>query len=659
MIMRYLPLILLGAALSARASAQQAVEPAAAVADRLVSISSMVTGDGPFWSGDGSRVLYLSSRGGPSLWSVPARGGTAALVARGVSGQLVRLAPRGDQLAFLSEQGGHPEIWVQRIAPLGARPAESPARRLTNLGARINALSWSPDGATIAFSALRYGQFDLWTVAVATGRVTRLTSDPRYETYPVWTPDGGSILYVRSDDRWADHEVMLLPAGGGAARVVASDRDLFDYGTIGTRARFGYPVVSPDGAWVLFRSHRSGWLNYWMAPLAGGEPRRLAPEEADQSDAVWAPDGSRVAFVANRNGTQDLRLVAAAGGEPRPVMALERGVVGSVAWSPDGRELAYTLGSPTSPQDLYVAAAAGGTARRLTASIDPAVAARLLTPEKVTYPSDGFTIAAYLYRSRAGGGRRPGVLLIHGGPTGQFSDTYLPQAQFLASQGYVVLAPNIRGSSGYGKPFEDANNPCWTHCDLRDVVAGVEFLKTLPEVDPSRMGITGNSYGGIMSMGAVAHAPDVFQASVPQSGYADWISFQDYNAELQHTKLLAYEWGPYPDSAAVYRRNSSIYSAHRVTAPVFALHGEGRTPSWRPGVLPIPASLEFVHALERLNKVVRYKVYPGESYYVGGSRNARQVMLDMLEFFDQYLRDGVVRPPSEVVTSRATPEQKR
>jgi dipeptidyl aminopeptidase/acylaminoacyl peptidase len=552
---------------------------------------------------------------------------------------LVRLSPAGDRLAFLSDQGGNPEIWLWDLAA-------GTERRLTDLGARINALSWSPDGQAIAFSALRYGQFDLWRVEVATGRVTRLTDDPRYETYPAWTPDGTSLVYVRSDDRWADHEILALPAAGGAPRVVATDRDLFDYGTIGTRARFGYPLISPDGRRVLFRSHRSGWLNYWVTGIDGAGLRPVAPESADQSDARWAPDGRSVAFVSNRNGTMDLRIVPSGGGPVRIAFPVTHGVVGAPEWSPDGTRIAFTFATSTRPADLYLIDAAGGAPRRLTASIPEPIERSLVMPEKVVFRSDEFTIPAYLFKpaSIPPGERLPGVLYIHGGPTGQFADTYLPQAQFLAQMGYVVLAPNIRGSSGYGKAFEDANNPCWTHCDLRDVLQGVAYLTTLPYVDGSRMGITGISYGGIMSMGAVAHAPGVFQAAVPQSGYANWISFQDYNTELQHTKLNAYEWGPYPDSAHVYRRNSAIFSADRVTTPTFVLHGDGVTQRWRPGVLPIPASLEFVHALDRRNKPVRYKVYPGETYYVSGRENSRQVLLDLLEWFDRYLKDGVSGP---------------
>ncbi|MCC7131678.1 MAG: S9 family peptidase [Gemmatimonadales bacterium] len=609
------------------------------VAERIVSVGSIVSGEGPIWSADGRSVYFASSQGGSALWSVPAAGGPAVRLTRDIATGLVRLSPAGDRLAFLSDKSGNPEIWLWDLAA-GAE------RRLTDLGARINAFSWSPDGRTLAVSALRFGQFDLWRVDVESGKVIRLTDDPRYETYPAWTPDGATLLYIRSDDRWADHEILALPAGGGTSRVVATDRDLFDYGTIGTRARFGYPLVSPDGKAVLFRSHRSGWLNYWVVGIDGSGVRALAAEAADQSDARWSPDGKSVAFVSNRNGAMDLRVVAAGGGAARVVVPVTVGVVSSPEWSPEGGRIAYTFGTPTRPADLFVVDVATGATRQLTSSIAESVQRTLIEPEKVSYRSDEFTIPAYLFKPPAAraGERFPGILYIHGGPTGQFSDAWLSQAQFLARMGYVVLAPNIRGSSGYGKAFEDANNPCWTHCDLRDVLQGVAFLKTLPMVDGAKMGITGISYGGIMSMGAIAHAPGVFQAAVPQSGYANWISFQDYNTEIQHAKLNAYEWGPYPDSAHVYRRNSAIFSAEKVATPAFVLHGDGVTQSWRPGVYPITASLEFVHALDRYNKPVKYKVYPGETYYVNGRENSRQVLLDMLEWFDRYLKDGVTGP---------------
>ncbi len=213
----------------------------------------------------------------------------------------------------------------------------------------------------------------------------------------------------------------------------------------------------------------------------------------------------------------------------------------------------------------------------------------------------------------------------------------------------MVLAPNIRGSSGYGKAFEDANNGCWGHCDLQDVVSGVNYLKTLPYVDAHKMGITGTSYGGCMAMSAVAFAPSLFQAAIPMSGYGDWVSFMTYNTELRHTKLLEYELGPYPQKASVYRYVSPIYSVAGVTTPVLLIQGGGPTTSWRPGEDAPPASLEFARALEEAYKVYGYKIYTNNTepshygpYYVTGNKNTADMAVDMLEFFDQYLKDGLV-----------------
>ena len=242
---------------------------------------------------------------------------------------------------------------------------------------------------------------------------------------------------------------------------------------------------------------------------------------------------------------------------------------------------------------------------------------------------------------------------IHGGPTGQWVDSYQPQVQYFANRGYAVLMPNIRGSAGYGRAFEDANNGCWGHCDLKDVLAGVEFLKRQPYVDAEKMGIHGVSYGGCMSMSAVANAPGVFQAAIPESGYGDWIRFLEFNNEMQHNQLLAYEFGPWPDSAAVYRRNSPIYNVARVTTPTFLIHGEGVTASWRPAELPVPASIDFARALDAHYKVFRYKAYPGETYYITGRDNIRQKLNDMLAFWDQYLKDGVRTAPSAATSTTA------
>ncbi|MEO5814543.1 MAG: S9 family peptidase [Gemmatimonadaceae bacterium] len=637
--------------LDARTTQLRQDDPAPLTADQVLSITSVIAGrDAPTWHPDGSRIAFLGSFGGPmGLWEVSATGGMPRQLIEDVSlggvgstaSQNPLWSPTGDYVAYVSSKGGAPEIWLWS-------PREGQNRPLTALGGRINSMNWSPDGRRIAFAADRYGSEDIYVVAVPTGEVTRLTSHPDYEVFPTWTPDGRYVVFDRLDDKWLNHDVLAIPADGSAPpRLVVREPNFFDYrgGTA-----FGYAEVSKDGRLVLFRSQRSGWLNYWTVPFDGGTPRPVFAEKAEQSEASWSPDGKSVAYISNHNGTNSLQLASLAGGAPRALVAPSEGVVSKVAWSTDGTRISYSFGTTTAPADLFVVDVASGVSKQLTTSMPTGLRNdQLVTPRKITYPSaDGFTISAYLYEPRGlkPGEKAPGIVWVHGGPTGQYSDTYQAQVQFFAQRGYAIILPNIRGSSGYGRAFEDANNDCWGRCDLKDVVAAADYLKQQPFVNAAKLGIHGISYGGCMTMSAIVNAPGVFQAAIPESGYGDWVKFHEWNDELQHTKLLAYEFGPFPDSIAVYKRNSPIYNVKRVTTPTFLVHGEGAKADWRPGQQPVPASLDFARALDAEYKIFRYKAYPGETYYVTSRANVRTKLGDMLAFWDQFLKDRVTDAPS-------------
>jgi len=635
-------------------TAAQGFEPIAA--EDLLTMQSAVGGSrSPQWSPDGSRISFISEG---RLVAISPHGGGAALLTEDVSlsgvGSLgapqPTWSPDGRWISYTSDKGGSPDIWLWSAE-------DGRDIRLTNLSARATGLSWSPDGRSIAFAGDRFGSMDIYLVSVPEGDVVRLTDEPLYEGYPSWTPDGKKIFYVRMDEAWIDHDVLEIAPDGRGSRLVVSDTDFFDY-----RAglAFGAVAVSPDGEQVLFRSKRSGWLNYWVVPLDGGEPRQIAPANYDQEDARWSPDGSAILYSENRNGTHSLRIVPTDGGTPRVLVDPGFGAARRAEWSPDGESVSYTLETPTRPADLHVVTVNTGESRRLTASLPVGLEDRLDAPEKVTYQSsDGLTIQAYLYRPMglAPGERAPGVMWIHGGPTSQFDDQFRrhQQAHYFAQRGYALLLPNIRGSSGYGLKFEDLNNGCWGHCDLADVLAGVDYLKSLSFVDIDKIGVTGTSYGGIMTMSAVAFAPGVFQAAISLSGYGDMTDFHSSVHELQHIKLVEYELGPYPENEEVYLKSSPILKAHQVTTPTFVIQGEGVAADWRLPERKPHSALEFAHKLDQQYKIVRYKVYPNEGYYVNGRQNTIDKLHDMENFFDEFLRTDIRQPQpqaTEVSTGR-------
>ena len=172
----------------------------------------------------------------------------------------------------------------------------------------------------------------------------------------------------------------------------------------------------------------------------------------------------------------------------------------------------------------------------------------------------------------------------------------------------MVLLPNVRGSSGYGKAFEELNDRDWGGGDLKDAIAGAEFLKGLGYVDTDAIGITGTSYGAILSMCAVTFAPGVFQAAVPMSGYSDWPRLR-HVLELRHMKLLEHEFGPYDGNEDVWYRSSPFYRVKDATTPTFVLHGEGRE-DWP------ETSQDFAVEMKRQYKTCDYKVYPNDGFYV-------------------------------------------
>lgn len=623
--------------------------------DEILSVSSKVGGETPRWLPDGSGVMFSSGMSGQKgLWTVdadvstPQQLRTSGVADREAGVQLLTedlgnaghflakqhptWSPDGDYLAYVRSpkdpNNQSQELWLWSSET-------KKHTQLTKLSGRINSFSWSPDGRSIAFAGDRYGAYDIWTVSTEDSTVSRLTDGARYEVFPRWTPGGESLLYVRLSEDWTAHTIYEIPATGGRSQRIVQDTGFFDYEAGG---EFGYPRPSPDGEQILFRSWRSGWLNYWVVPRDGGKPRPVAQAKAEQSHARWSPDGNQIAFVQNHNGTKQLRVVSASGGETRVLVDPDMGVVGNPEWSPSGDRISYTFETPVQVTDLYVVDVESGDTQQLTTSMPGKdIQDELVRPEKVSYESpDGFTIHGYLYKPAQVNEDTgvPGIMWIHGGPTSQYQDSFQQHVQYILRQSYAVLMPNIRGSSGYGKKFADANNGCWGHCDLKDVLAGKEFLGSKSYVDSSSSGITGTSYGGCMSMSAIAFAPGAFQASVPMSGYGDWVHFMK-EGEMRHLKLLRHEFGDFEENRDVYRRNSPIYDVEDIRTPTLLLHGEG----YYPGSV---ASERFAEELQQHYKVYDYKTYPNENYYIYKRENRRQMLVDMRSFFDKYLKDDIV-----------------
>jgi dipeptidyl aminopeptidase/acylaminoacyl peptidase len=300
-------------------------------------------------------------------------------------------------------------------------------------------------------------------------------------------------------------------------------------------------------------------------------------------------------------------------------------------WSPAGDFITAAYENPGQPPDLYQIKLTGGQKKQLTFSNPPALRKlSLVVPEEIRYTSfDGLEIPALLYRPAKS--NQAGLVYPHGGPTDQYGYTWDIFAQYLVAKGYTFLAPNFRGSTGYGVAYEHANYNNWGLGDSQDVLFGADFLAGLPEIDRSRIGILGASYGGYMVACCLSRDEQHrFACGVCKFGdahlYSSWAQ-----CERSTRKYTEMQIGNPAGNRQVYLDGSPIYQTADIQKPVLILHGLDDD------IVPPQASEEWVEALAREGKIFEYKTYAGEPHGFQKRANEIDVFRRTERFLDWYL----------------------
>jgi len=347
------------------------------------------------WLHDGSGVLLNRHGAGPDRTLVaPVDGGAVRPLVDVAAGNVHAFpSPDGSKVGYILVTGGRSTLWVQDTA--GGAPRQLTTEGLEN--ARLNRM-WSPDGRHIVYHSRRTGTWDLWVADVDSGTLRQLTTDIHDDYGATWSPDGRWLLF--ESNRGGQEDQWIIPAEGGPARRVTSDIDLEDgtqwspdghsvvYGTMHSVSAIdvrpaaggaprtvvslegyffgnGLPDVSPDGTTLLFSSNRSGPVDIWSVPVAGGEPTQFAASPTPDLWPHYSPDGRWVVFQSARRGTMDLWVAPAAGGEPRQLTDWPS-FEGEPRWSPDGSTIAFVSDRDVARAEVWTIPAAGSTATRVT-----------------------------------------------------------------------------------------------------------------------------------------------------------------------------------------------------------------------------------------------------------------------------------------------------
>lgn len=523
-------------------------------------------------------------------------------------------SPKGDLLAFESQD----DVWVVRLS-------DGRLTRVTTHSGRDSSAFWSPDGRCVAFLSNRSGGSDIWLASVDGERhgLTQLTSDGISKTGAQWSPDGSRIAYAAKGPLdFYSESIFVVAAGGGATRRITPP-DEFEH---------SQPRWSPDGSRIAFVSDRSGYAHVWTMNADGSDPRHLDSGPYDSASPhfgvrpVWSSDGQRILITRNTAGRFDLAALSVANGSIT-VLGSGPGQYHEAGWRHDGQPV-YVYENAWSPPDLYVAAA-DGAARQLTFSSHVAFreshAARV---ERVRFTSTGaLEIHGFLLtpRERGAGTRLPAIVALHPNGDGQFYDHWNPFFHYLAQSGYALLLLDQRGSSGYGRAFRKAQIGSWGSGTFDDVKAAAGFVKSLPYVDPRRVGVMGLSFGGYQTLLALTKTPHLFRAGVDLMGPTDRRGRQgDRYRELQ---IGARE----KDDPDLYDRISPITSVSALRAPLLIIHSDQDR-----NVAP-EETYRLIDELQRQHKYYEAVIYPGEAHGLAKPAHQLDSYRRILQFFDRWL----------------------
>jgi dipeptidyl aminopeptidase/acylaminoacyl peptidase len=587
--------------------------------DQLVEITPPAE---PDLSPDGKRVVYAQAVGEVrQLFAIPVAGGwPLRLTAGEKSCESPRWSPDGSQITFVRDKS---------LLVMQANGAN--VRTLVEHAAGLSLPRWSPDGSQVAFYSRQRGWSQIWLVPAGGGEARRLTIAPADNDDLAWSPDGSRIAYssIRGDDLFNRDIYSVDIASGTETRLTAAP-GCFD----------GAPSWSPDGTRIAFLSDQDGWIHVYAMGGDGSNRRQLsfgACEDGwpnlNRGHLLWSPDGAALAFVRNREANIDLMTLSLADGAVRRVSTRD-GMHQPVGWVPEGSAIVCLIARPDAPHDLWLLPHAGEP-RQITYSLSGGARAEdFVVPERVAFESsDGLRIHGLLFRPRGhkAGERCPAIVNPHGGPTGQSFVTWSEQiVQLFVQEGYAVLQPDFRGSSGYGKAFRQANMGVWGVADTADCIDAARYLQTLPWVNPERLGIWGGSYGGYLVFCSLIAAPDLFRAGIDLYGDSEIAESYRHGDRVGRLDLHR-QMGSPDDNATTYRSGSPVYQAERLEAPLLILHGKDDL-----RVAPL-MSERMIEALKIEGKFFEHHFYEGEGHGFRKLATRRDAARRMLRFFEKHL----------------------
>jgi dipeptidyl aminopeptidase/acylaminoacyl peptidase len=612
------------------------VRSAAAQRDRDVpqytiqQFMNTIAMSGASFAPDEQTILVTSDQSGVfNAVEVPVPGGPALPTTHSTSDGIFAIGylPGERRFLYLQGPGGNENNHLFLRQPDGS------ARDLTpGDGLKAVFLDWAQDDASGYFGTngrdRRY--FDIFELPLSSLEPRELFRDTTGYQFGAISPDRQWLALTR----------QLTTENGEMYLRNQRTGDMLHISPHVGEAAYSPQAFSPDGRYLYFLTDEGGDFTYLARyHIATRKPEVVERADWDVVYAHFSKHGRYLVVGINHDARTELRRYDATTHQRVALPAPPVGDITGIVIAPSERLMAFYVNGSRTPSNLFVMDLETRTVRQLTQNLSPDLdPANLVDAQVVRYPSyDGVQVPALLYRPRQVGGQdhAPAVLWIHGGPGGQSRVGYSAFTQYLANHGYVVLAVNNRGSSGYGKAFGKLDDKRHGEADLDDLVWAKRYLAHLGYVDTTRVAITGGSYGGYLTLAGVTFRPETFAAGVDFFGISNWVrTLRSIPAWWEASRRALYnELGdPYSDDSVRLYRISPLFHADQIRKPLLVLQGAND-----PRVLKVESD-QIVDAVRERGGVADYVVFPDEGHGFIRKANNITAYRTALEFLDRYLR---------------------
>lgn len=605
--------------------------------ERYLNIRSATS---PTFSPDGRKIAFLTNITGTSqIWFVDADGGyPEQMTAFNDNVSFVEWLPDGKGLIFGKAVGGNENtqfFWMSNDGAIVKELTNSPQVR-HNFGAI------SRDGMRIYYASNKRDRnwFDVYAMMIADGREELIYQDDGSNSVAAVSDDGSKLVISRSGVRFSlDNDLYLVDERTKKAEHLTPHAEATEFGE----------VEFLDNNTILLATNKDReFYNLAKMDLPSKKIQMLNNMNWDTDAAVFSHNGEMFAHAINREGFSELYYTDKrnVGKKSTPVPLPAKGTVGGLEFSKVGYKLAFTFSGAKYNTDIWIYDLFTKKLMQVTKSSRSGIPQdSFVEPQLIKFKSfDGRGIPAWYYKptkypfvmfeakeGKVESMNLPVIVSVHGGPEGQERAGFNALYQYYLSRGYAILAPNVRGSTGYGKTYSHLDDVEKREDSVKDLAAAVEWLKTSGGADPRRIAVMGGSYGGYMTMAAITLYPDLWAAAVNTVGIVNWETFLK-NTSGYRRRQREVEYGMLDKNIDFLRKISPIAKVDRIKTPLFVIHGKND-----PRV-PYTEAEQIVEVLRKRGATVECKLYDDEGHGISKLKNRLELYPLVADFLDKFMK---------------------